>query len=73
MADEGTFERYLRSRLDFQVSDIPGARSLLPAHHRDGNEQPASTGCAHSKPLKLLTDNLAVCWACGQQYEVERF
>ena len=56
------------SSTNFPMYDIPGARSLRSP--RDAHTVTAA--CAHRDPLKLLTDNLAVCWQCGEQFDVVR-
>ena len=48
------------------VHDLPGAKSLFPTVTRT-----EAKTCAHGK-LKMWADNLAICWECGQTFEVEK-
>lgn len=59
---------YVFTSIPVVYEDIPGARSLLPPF-RDSSPVPRT--CGHRQPLRLLTDTMAVCWDCGEQFEVK--
>ena len=54
------------------VFDLPGARSLFEKKVTEHLPKARDVErCEHAK-LKLWADTIAICWACGQKFEVEK-